>query len=278
MNAQTIHKQELKLMWKRCFPKDRQAFIDYWFDNIFSPSNALIHTVDNRPAAFLQIIPYKINNGKNPLKAAYLSGIMTHPDFRGRGFASSLTQEAIETARKRGFDLVFLIPQNKKLQPFYGKLGFESCSQQSFFNTIDNKQGISNEKVSVFKSPDPKIFKVYNRLLRKIPYAVLKTESQFKHVLWDFFDGSNRVFLNENAVAFVTKIQKKVRIIECISDRKRAENTLFSYINKYYKTDIIYLLHTPNFPVMSGITGMALPLSDRWQIDNGLYINMMLSE
>ena len=120
-------KPYLKILWKLCFPKDSDYFIDFYYDRIYQDDETLVCLENNRPVAALQIIPYSIKTGNQIRQGGYLSGIMTHPDFRKRGYMDKLLQAAFDEMIKKGYDYTFLIPQEKGLVAMYAKYGFRLC-------------------------------------------------------------------------------------------------------------------------------------------------------
>jgi len=117
----------LKNLWKRCFPQDTAHFIDFYFDKIYENDETLVCVENNRPVAALQIIPYSIKTVNQIRSGGYLSGIMTHPDYRKRGYMNKLLQAAFDEMGEKGYDYTFLIPQEKELVGMYAKYGFRLC-------------------------------------------------------------------------------------------------------------------------------------------------------
>lgn len=72
--------------------------------------------------ATMSILP-NLTFGGRPL--ARVENVVTHPDYRGRGFASAVMEAAIERARaKNCADISLLSPKSLHAEGFYRKLGF----------------------------------------------------------------------------------------------------------------------------------------------------------
>ncbi|MGH1368739.1 MAG: GNAT family N-acetyltransferase [Maritimibacter sp.] len=72
--------------------------------------------------AMLSILP-NLTFGGRPL--ARIENVVTHPDYRGRGFARAVMDAAVEKARaKNCADVSLLSPRGGHAQAFYRKLGF----------------------------------------------------------------------------------------------------------------------------------------------------------
>ncbi|MDR2805651.1 MAG: GNAT family N-acetyltransferase [Dysgonamonadaceae bacterium] len=121
------YKNDLKALWKLCFPEDTDRFIQFYFDTVYQDDETLIYPENHRPIAALQMIPYAIKTGDSVRKGGYLSGIMTHPAFRKRGCMDALLKTAFDEMVKKGYDYAFLIPQQKALVGMYARYGFRLC-------------------------------------------------------------------------------------------------------------------------------------------------------
>jgi len=130
----------LKTMWQLCFPEDSSEFINFYFEKICKDNETLLYLIDDKPVASLQIIPHNLQIDGNIVRAAYLSGVMTHPDFRRRGLMNKLLNTSFEMIYARGFDYVFLLPQEKWLIEFYKKFGFEPVANATIPEISNNQE------------------------------------------------------------------------------------------------------------------------------------------
>jgi predicted acetyltransferase len=128
LSGKDKYKPYLKTLWKLCFPKDSDSFIDFYFDKIYKNNETLVCIENSQPVAALQIIPYSIKTGNQIRSGGYLSGIMTHPAYRKRGYMNKLLQAAFDEMVKKGYDYTFLIPQEKGFVDMYAKYGFRLCN------------------------------------------------------------------------------------------------------------------------------------------------------
>jgi GNAT superfamily N-acetyltransferase len=121
------YRPHLRSLWKTCFPADSDRFIDLYFNFVYKNDETLIRLVDDRPVSALQIIPYTLSIAGNHCQGGYLSGIMTHPDHRNRGYMNELMHAALHRMQKSGFAYSFLIPQREMLVALYARYGFRLC-------------------------------------------------------------------------------------------------------------------------------------------------------
>jgi predicted acetyltransferase len=171
----------LKEMWKQCFPADSESFIHFYFDKICRNEETLVFLENERPVASLQMIPYQIKTGDEMHEAGYLSGVMTHPDYRKRGYMERLLNASFDEMVKKDYDYAFLIPQEKNLVDMYLKYGFRLCEssrqppenivmktsrqwaqiQQDFFDEngvwLENEPIFPNEHKGMIKRLNPAV-------------------------------------------------------------------------------------------------------------------------
>jgi predicted acetyltransferase len=107
---------ELKTLWKKCFPQDDDEYIAFYFAEIYKNDESLIYLEDEKPIAFLQMIPYR--------KGGYLSGVMTNSEYRNRGISSQIIRKSFSEMEEKGYEYTFLIPQEEWLTKFYEKFGY----------------------------------------------------------------------------------------------------------------------------------------------------------
>ena len=130
--GQDTDKKTLMELWKLCFPQDSERFIRFYFDKVYENDETLVYIEDGQPVASLQMIPYQIKSGDNLSWGGYISGAMTHPDYRKNGFMAKLLNTSFEEMIKKGFDYTFLIPQGKWLIQVYEKYGFRLCEPSNY--------------------------------------------------------------------------------------------------------------------------------------------------
>lgn len=105
-------------LWKDVF-KDEDSFISFFFAEkcLFALG---LYEGDTLQAA-LSFTPYTLRVGSRKIKTAFLVGLVTRPQARGRGLAYALLKEAEEELKKEGIAFYLLYPAIP--YPFYTKRG-----------------------------------------------------------------------------------------------------------------------------------------------------------
>ncbi|MBQ1332153.1 MAG: GNAT family N-acetyltransferase [Lachnospiraceae bacterium] len=132
-----------RALWERIFPEDTQAFLDAFFtlkgDNVIlgvtereaagaaaadggaAPDNAADRgCAADRLAAMIHLDPCSVVFGQrhgrpNTVRADYVVGVSTLPEYRHRGLMASLLKEAFERGAARKDPFIFLMPANEQV-------------------------------------------------------------------------------------------------------------------------------------------------------------------
>jgi predicted acetyltransferase len=275
------YKPVLKELWKLCFPEDTDTFIHFYFDEVYKNDETLVYLENGNPVASLQMIPYYLKNGEEIFSAGYISGAMTHPDFRRKRYMRELLLMSFDLMRKQGFDYTFLIPQEKWLFDFYGKFGYKTLES----TPIQVKRGdeypqFAESQCYIYKRMpdrawiDQTIYPVYFRFLSEINQAVLKTKEQFRQILRNLFNDGGVLLTNEQGIAFTLKEDDCIMIKEFFYSDFKNKNLFLKNIYDYYSEEEIILLNSSGNLI--GKRGMIKQLNNDKPKISSLYINMML--
>lgn len=274
------YKPALKAMWKLCFPADTDIFIDFYFGEVYKNNETLIYFENGQPAAAFQMLPYSLQNGGEISQAGYISGAMTHPDFRRKGFMKALMFASFDLMWERGFDYTFLIPQEAYLFDFYAKFGYKAVLPPESFTCRCESTG-GNVPCSAYRTPlnMPKtllheIYSAYSRFLSEIPRTVLKSEKQFQQMLHDFFNENGVLFAGGQGVAFTFQGKNRIVIKEFFYRDQHTKDRFLKAICNYYSQQEIVILNSP--ARLTGLRGMIKRLNGGKPEISDLYINMMM--
>ncbi|MDE6507953.1 MAG: GNAT family N-acetyltransferase [Alistipes sp.] len=118
-----------KELWMKVFG-DGNEFIDTFLMRCYRRDRMLTAQCKGRTAAMLHILPFDTELGRS----SYIYGVATDPEFRNRGLASQLMEQALRQCDERGDEAVFLIPTPDKewLRGFYGRFGFSGAVPAEF--------------------------------------------------------------------------------------------------------------------------------------------------
>jgi predicted N-acetyltransferase YhbS len=113
-------------MWGTGFasPTGDVSGVAFMFERLLKPENMLVLRVDGKPAATLTVQAFELTAG---IKAAYVYGVVTLPEYRGRGCSTALLEYADTVLQDKGYQAAVLVPASESLFGFYEKRGYETA-------------------------------------------------------------------------------------------------------------------------------------------------------
>ena len=128
----TPEQREMRAMWHDIFGDDI-AEIDSFLVR-HTDAIPLIHKENERVVSMLFVVPLQMWEQS----VAYIYAVATLPEYRGRGIASTLLNEALQLVEQsRKFDCVALIPSSTESKRLYERLGFEDSQKPMLFPASD---------------------------------------------------------------------------------------------------------------------------------------------
>lgn len=114
---------QLRKLWQGAFGDD-DAFLDLFFDGVFSPDRCRCVNLDGQPAATLYWLDCRFEN--RPL--AYLYAIATGRAYRKQGLCAALMADTHALLQSLGYAGAILVPGEPELFRMYDKMGYRICS------------------------------------------------------------------------------------------------------------------------------------------------------
>ena len=223
-------KRDMMELWKETF-HDSDSYISLVFDTYYSLENTFVRYHENRLIAAMLSVAYEFqilrdDEEKTHLKGMYLCGLATRPEWRNRGIMSELMEEAEEEARRRGFDLTFLIPADDHLRQYYAKKGYHTGSWRSIDKYISGygKGSIREDDLHIYSVKD-----------------FLKEEHRsFIGQIAEWCIGIERTRRHN------TMVHSKVDLIAAMAEN---ENSIF----------ITHSTFNPEYPILAKVVGLVFP-------------------
>jgi predicted acetyltransferase len=273
-------------MWRLCFPDSTQNFRTFYFNKVYRHEETLILTENAVPVASFQMIPYRIKIANKIYPAAYISGVMTHPDFQGKGYMGKLLNYALEETKRKNIPITFLIPQEEQLFNFYAKHGYQKAFpwNSDVTTEIKEKRKPENNDFVQYKTMDEinseglrAIYSIYSQFLNKKEKVVIKTMRQFSNILEDLFLDNGSVFAGKNEITFAIPGAKGSSIVlkECFCDPDTKNDFLSAIAGISGKKEITELNSSSG--TFSHYWGMIRLSDESITIDKDIYMNTMLN-
>ena len=118
----------LKQLWQEAFGDD-DAFLEHFFAYGFAPDRCRRLTVDGQIAAAL----YWFDCSYRGKPLAYLYGVATAKNHRGKGLCRILTENTHNHLKYLGYAGEILVPAEGNLFQMYEKMGYSLCASVSEF-------------------------------------------------------------------------------------------------------------------------------------------------
>lgn len=205
----------LKALWKVGFGEE-EAFLNFYFPDYFDYKNALFIESEQVYAASLVSEGHKIKIFDAETDLSYIMGVVTHPDFRKKGYSKKLMEKAVLTEYRKGIALSALIPAEEYLFDIYRKYGFTETLFAS--EKIEVKKEYMDNEAYEFdsfdiKAADSNLFDIfydfYSAMYGRADISVIKSKEYFKFTILMFLNFEGEILtLRDNeghfkACAFV---------------------------------------------------------------------------
>ncbi len=136
----------LKRLWKEIFG-DTDLYIDLFFQHKYLPENTFIIRKDGEIVSMLYFFPTSFCLENRLIPAAYICGVATRQEERGKGYSQAILKEAIRVIKERGYKAAFLIPASESLFSFYQKAaGFQPYFQLEQQEILFCEQKVPKQK------------------------------------------------------------------------------------------------------------------------------------
>ena len=134
----------LKSLWALAFG-DGEAVIDSFFSTAYSPDRCRSLTEAGQPVAAL----YWMDGEYAGEKFAYIYGVSTHPEHRGKGLCRKLMAAAHEQLREEGYAGALLMPAEPGLRKMYASFGYRECSRIGEMTLAAGETGVPVRAVTI---------------------------------------------------------------------------------------------------------------------------------
>jgi len=146
--ALTLRERQIRALWEEAFGDEREV-ADAFLMHHHDPALCLTREQDGRIVAMLHIIPMNSDRGR----IAYIYAVATAAEYRRRGYASSLLDEAMTKIEASGeYDFAALIPSSEESRRLYAARGFEDVAIPMTFNhEFDFGTGDSSKDLAMIR-------------------------------------------------------------------------------------------------------------------------------
>lgn len=160
---------ELRSLWREAFG-DSEAFMDDFFEVAYEKNRCRSIRKNGKTVSAL----YWFDVYMGPEKMAYLYGVATLTEYRGRGIAAYLIEKTCKELQEKGYSGVLLVPGSEQLFEYYRRLGFFACT------TVEELHCTAEGK-TLLRPVDRDEYAILRR--QKLPYRGVEQEGAFLELL-----------------------------------------------------------------------------------------------
>lgn len=227
--AQNIPQDTLQArkIWAECFG-DPPVWLEWYFQEVYEPENTLFYEVDGHLASHLQMRYFDLSLRGRTVRAGYLAGVATYPQYRKQGFSRALIEKAFAHLRAGGAEICFLVPT---IFRFYERLGFATCYDKTLYQITHHELPLPADEPWQQAGTDSGLVldAAYRYALRGDNGYVLRSEKDWRTFLQDNIDNGGaecRFWQNGEACGYF------------LARRNAEENKMFVIEYGYTSPDI----------------------------------------
>jgi len=254
-------KNEVKYIWKTCFPDDTDEFIHFYFKEKYKNENTLVYLSEGKAVACLQMLPYAMTFYGKLIPTAYISGAATLPSYQNKGIMKALLVYAFHEMSRRKIHLTTLIPQEDWLIRFYEKAAYTPAFEYAEEEIKCNESIPLSDSIEI-RALTPKNIKeaynFYSDYFSKINLCIQKSFQDFKAIVNSYvLDQGEVLTAYENrkiaGICFISYHQSTVFVKDLIG----IKDALLGYLCRQYSRRNIKLHKPVNNQEIIRFKGMA---------------------
>jgi predicted acetyltransferase len=116
---------QVKEMWRICFPQEDPAYIDFYFKKIWKPESCWLSREDDETAASLCRNKHAMMFNNKVLEVSMITGICTLPQYRNKGHMHQLMNTLTDAASHSELLTLLRTEQPELYEPFGFRKAYE---------------------------------------------------------------------------------------------------------------------------------------------------------
>lgn len=154
---------EIKRLWKVCFPDVDERYQDFFFKNVVRPEDCYIKVLEGKIVATLVRNKHALMFNSRVLQASMIMGVAVHPEYRHRGYMHEMMDIIVDACEHS--ELLTLIQTEKP--EMYEPFGFRTIYQRTQFQ-IQRKDVTRITNFGCAYDPAPlDLLKVYSAFIKR---------------------------------------------------------------------------------------------------------------
>ena len=108
---------EIKRLWKVCFPDVDERYQDFFFKNVVRPEDCYIKVLEGKIVATLVRNKHALMFNSRVLQASMIMGVAVHPEYRHRGYMHEMMDIIVDACEHSELLTLIQTEKEKKKSP-----------------------------------------------------------------------------------------------------------------------------------------------------------------
>lgn len=154
---------EIKQIWRMCFPKEDPRYTEFFFKNVYKPENCYVNIVDGKIVSTLVRNPHELMFNGRVIATSMLMGVATVPKEQNNGYMKQLMESVLDACEHS--ELFTLI--QTETPELYEPYGFKTIYKRRDY-TLERKDVNRITNFGCAYEPSPiDLLKVYSAFIKR---------------------------------------------------------------------------------------------------------------
>ena len=174
----------IRALWQEAFG-DEGGFLEQFEKYAYDPEKFRVKSENGEIVSAHYMFDCEYEGGR----VAYIYGVATKKEHRGRGHSTALLEETHLYLKERGYAGALLVPQSPSLFAFYERLGYKVCSHVTEISATASGKHLSLYQINAEE--------YMTRRKDYLPYGAVL---QDKGVMLDYIASDNEFFFGDGFI------------------------------------------------------------------------------
>ena len=154
---------EIKQIWRMCFPKEDPRYTEFFFKNVYKPENCYVNIVDGKIVSTVVRNPHELMFNGRVIATSMLMGVATVPKEQNNGYMKQLMESVLDACEHS--ELITLI--QTETPELYEPYGFKTIYKRRDY-TLERKDVNRITNFGCAYEPSPiDLLKVYSAFIKR---------------------------------------------------------------------------------------------------------------
>jgi len=220
----------VRSLWDICFG-DSAAYTDIFFSHVYKTEGTVLAKDGSSVIGSLQFFPHTVYAEGRKIPGMYIGGVDVLPAYRGKGIATKLMTYTENHLRKKGIELLFLVPASARI---YRGMGYDCIS---YLSTISGPMSAlspflskNTHSLSATASPVP----AYTAFAKQFPVYLERDEKRFTEEIFPLSEAECYVLNKTDGYILFTIKSNTFQGLECAYKDSESFRQILRFVYDQY--------------------------------------------